>query len=65
MCDRIIDRYVKRTYIEVDNDSFSLPNSTKLLGYSFSNDPIQALTHMSILAYLSGSVNPEDIESIR
>ena len=65
MCERIIDRYIKRKYIEVDNDSCSVFNFTQLLGYSFSNDPIQALTHMSILAYLSGSVNPEDIESIR
>jgi len=38
MCDRIIDRYIKRKYIEVDNDSFGFLNSTQLLGCRVSDD---------------------------
>ena len=38
MCERIIDRYIKRKYIEVDNDSCSVFNSTKLLGYRAADD---------------------------
>ena len=38
MCDRIIDRYIKRKYIEVDNDSCSVFNFTQLLGCRVSDD---------------------------